>query len=40
MVNQPGKRLPSDYVEYPGKMDHTTCVCIRVGKQGKISDEE
>jgi hypothetical protein len=27
----PGKRLPSDYVKYPGKIDHTTCLSFKVG---------
>jgi len=31
MVANPTKRIPTNYLEYPGKMDHTTCVCIRVG---------
>jgi len=31
MINNPTKKLPVDYVNYPGKMDHSTCVCIRVG---------
>ncbi len=24
------EKLPSDYVKYPGKMDHTTCLAIRI----------
>lgn len=31
MVDFPNKKLPSDFAEYPGKMDHTTAVTIRVG---------
>lgn len=31
MQNNPNKKLPSDYVEFPGKMDHSTCVCFKVG---------
>ena len=27
MVENPHDKLPSDYVLYPGKMDHTTCLC-------------
>uniref|UniRef100_A0A7S4I9M4 PPM-type phosphatase domain-containing protein n=1 Tax=Vannella robusta TaxID=1487602 RepID=A0A7S4I9M4_9EUKA len=27
-----GKRLPNDYTRFPGKMDHTTMVTIRVGE--------
>lgn len=27
----PGKRLPSDYVKYPGKIDHTTVLAFKVG---------
>ncbi|GAM18541.1 hypothetical protein SAMD00019534_017160 [Acytostelium subglobosum LB1] len=25
------KKLPQDYKLYPGKMDHNTCICFRVG---------
>ncbi|EGG25356.1 protein phosphatase 2C-related protein [Cavenderia fasciculata] len=32
LENNPGKRLPQDYNKYPGKMDHTTCICFRVGE--------
>lgn len=32
MEDNNGKRLPEDYIEYPGKMDHTTCLCFRVGR--------
>eukprot|EP01113_Clastostelium_recurvatum_P025590 TRINITY_DN3079_c0_g1_i1.p1 TRINITY_DN3079_c0_g1~~TRINITY_DN3079_c0_g1_i1.p1 ORF type:complete len:615 (+),score=152.58 TRINITY_DN3079_c0_g1_i1:233-2077(+) len=32
MENNQGKRLPENYVEFPGKMDHTTCLCLRVGR--------
>lgn len=32
MENNPNQRLPRDYKMYPGKMDHTTCVCLRVGE--------
>ena len=31
METNRGKKLPSDYSKYPGKMDHTTCVVFRVG---------
>lgn len=31
MEQNPNAALPSDYSKYPGKMDHATCVCIRVG---------
>eukprot|EP01102_Stenamoeba_stenopodia_P000971 TRINITY_DN10882_c0_g1_i2.p1 TRINITY_DN10882_c0_g1~~TRINITY_DN10882_c0_g1_i2.p1 ORF type:complete len:1058 (+),score=235.92 TRINITY_DN10882_c0_g1_i2:60-3233(+) len=30
MTNNPGKKLPSNYKLYPGKMDHTSCVCLKV----------
>ena len=26
-----GKKLPESYRDYPGKMDHTSCVCVEVG---------
>jgi hypothetical protein len=32
MQDNPHGRLPKDYRLYPGKMDHTTCVCVRVGE--------
>ena len=32
MEANPGLKLPSNYKLYPGKMDHTTCVVVRVGK--------
>jgi len=38
MQNFPGKVLPVDYVNYPGKMDHCTCVAFRVGEGAKIED--
>jgi hypothetical protein len=38
MENNPGKKLPKDYVKYPGKMDHATCVAFEVGL--KKSDKE
>lgn len=30
MNEHPKEKLPSDYVKFPGKLDHVTCVCIRV----------
>jgi len=30
MQEHKGKRLPFDYKSYPGKMDHTTCVCFKI----------
>lgn len=36
MQENPTKKLPKDYKLYPGKMDHTTCLCIRVQKNGKL----
>eukprot|EP01102_Stenamoeba_stenopodia_P011036 TRINITY_DN336_c0_g1_i1.p1 TRINITY_DN336_c0_g1~~TRINITY_DN336_c0_g1_i1.p1 ORF type:complete len:945 (+),score=158.27 TRINITY_DN336_c0_g1_i1:308-3142(+) len=32
MVNFPKKKLPIDYKTYPGKMDHTSCISLRVGE--------
>lgn len=29
MEENPVKPLPKNYAEYPGKMDHITCVCMR-----------
>jgi len=31
MQSNPRKREPTNYAQYPGKMDHTTCLAIRVG---------
>lgn len=31
MESYPHKRLPHNFKLYPGKMDHVSCVCIRVG---------
>jgi len=31
MISNTSKKLPVDYINFPGKMDHSTCVCIRVG---------
>ncbi|GAM17361.1 hypothetical protein SAMD00019534_005360 [Acytostelium subglobosum LB1] len=33
METFPNRPLPEDLKAYPGKMDHTTCVAFRVGKQ-------
>lgn len=30
LKQNPKTKLPSDYKQYPGKMDHTTCVCVRI----------
>jgi len=30
MELNPNLPEPTNYVEYPGKMDHTTCVCLRI----------
>lgn len=32
METKPGQPLPKDYVAYPGKLDHTTCLAFRVTK--------
>eukprot|EP01119_Soliformovum_irregulare_P000407 TRINITY_DN10280_c0_g1_i1.p1 TRINITY_DN10280_c0_g1~~TRINITY_DN10280_c0_g1_i1.p1 ORF type:complete len:649 (+),score=163.72 TRINITY_DN10280_c0_g1_i1:75-2021(+) len=32
------QKQPADYVQFPGKLDHTTCICIRVGEASKISN--
>lgn len=32
MEKHPNKRQPVDYVGFPGKMDHTTCVSFVIGK--------
>jgi len=37
MEQNPGKRLPSDYLLFPGKLDHSTCLAFKVNKI-RISD--
>jgi len=37
MAENPTKPLPKDYVRYPGKMDHTTCLCFEVGRRSPSS---
>jgi len=32
MEQNPQDKLPNDYIKYPGKMDHATCVTMKVGK--------
>lgn len=32
MEANPTQKLPGDFKLYPGKLDHATCVCIRVGR--------
>ena len=36
MREHPGKRLPSNFEKYPGKMDHTTALAITVGDVSHI----
>ena len=36
----PNKKLPKDYQKYPGKMDHTTCLCVRVKIPEKLKKRE
>jgi hypothetical protein len=31
MIENPTKKLPPDYVQYPGKMDHATVAALQVG---------
>jgi len=31
MEQNPNLPLINDYVKYPGKMDHTTCIAFKVG---------
>jgi hypothetical protein len=31
MENNPKQKQPHDFKAYPGKLDHATCVCLRVG---------
>ena len=38
MENNPSLELPDDYSRYPGKMDHTSCICIKVGSRNNHTD--
>ena len=31
MRENPKLKLPENYVEYPGKLDHTSALCFRIG---------
>lgn len=33
MQKNPGKRVPEDYELFPGKLDHTTCLTVKIGKR-------
>eukprot|EP01119_Soliformovum_irregulare_P024800 TRINITY_DN8987_c0_g1_i1.p3 TRINITY_DN8987_c0_g1~~TRINITY_DN8987_c0_g1_i1.p3 ORF type:complete len:135 (-),score=21.14 TRINITY_DN8987_c0_g1_i1:15-419(-) len=32
MENNVNQTLPLDWVAYPGKLDHSTCICFRLGR--------
>lgn len=38
MENNPNKKQPTDYIEFPGKMDHTTCVTFVVGHKSNVPE--
>ena len=40
MENNTRDKLPKDYKRFPGKMDHTTCVCVRVRFPSSSSSSE
>eukprot|EP01125_Pyxidicula_operculata_P013390 TRINITY_DN4439_c0_g1_i2.p1 TRINITY_DN4439_c0_g1~~TRINITY_DN4439_c0_g1_i2.p1 ORF type:complete len:1494 (-),score=306.43 TRINITY_DN4439_c0_g1_i2:277-4758(-) len=40
MENNPSKPQPKDYSEYPGKVDHTTCLVVRATTVELKEDEE
>lgn len=40
MEKNPTKKLPSDYTAFPGKLDHASCVCLRVGRVSTQSREK
>eukprot|EP01128_Nolandella_sp_AFSM9_P000306 TRINITY_DN10475_c0_g1_i1.p1 TRINITY_DN10475_c0_g1~~TRINITY_DN10475_c0_g1_i1.p1 ORF type:complete len:1344 (+),score=264.20 TRINITY_DN10475_c0_g1_i1:27-4034(+) len=40
MEDNPTLPEPADYRDYPGKMDHTTCVCMKVGEMFDESEFE
>lgn len=40
MESNPNKKQPTDYIEFPGKMDHTTVVTFVVGHKGGAPDSQ
>lgn len=40
MEKNPNKKQPVDYIEFPGKMDHTTCVTFLVGHKSSGSPSQ
>eukprot|EP00026_Physarum_polycephalum_P005905 Phypoly_transcript_05944.p1 GENE.Phypoly_transcript_05944~~Phypoly_transcript_05944.p1 ORF type:complete len:576 (+),score=97.47 Phypoly_transcript_05944:116-1843(+) len=36
MEQNPKSKLPPDFKQYPGKLDHATCVCLTVGTNDKL----
>lgn len=35
METNPNMRQPADYVAYPGKVDHTTVICVKTPEHSK-----
>lgn len=35
METNPSLELPEDYARFPGKMDHTTCVCLKISNKSE-----
>lgn len=33
MMANPTRRLPNDHINFPGKMDHTSCIAVAVGRR-------
>ncbi|ELR13488.1 protein phosphatase 2c-related protein [Acanthamoeba castellanii str. Neff] len=33
MMANPTRRLPNDHINFPGKMDHTSCIAVTVGRR-------
>jgi len=40
MEQHPNTALEHDYVKYPGKMDHTTCVAFKIGRYNPLDKED
>ena len=40
MEENPGKKQPTNYSEYPGKMDHCTCAVYKVACNTSLPDKE
>lgn len=40
METNPNSRLPDDYTRFPGKLDHTSCICFRLETTIHVHEEQ